>query len=693
MCIPWQVRELWLQQNKIARVAGLESLVHLENLGLAGNKINDYLDLQRLSLLPSLRSVSFDDIHFGSCPVTKLDGYRNFALCYLKQVTHLDGLEVTRVDREKAEEAYVEEILAFNNRIEEVTREGGREAKAIEARRARTKSHGDALKNEMVGAFDMLENLVKDGLSNLHAEHSRQILVRKDNQKALESSLKNISRSYAQEISKQLEDERNKERTEERAFALLEGRTVAERSQALMVSTLQVSGGCDWVAQDDRLKSATQTLALLLSHRSPLCSHRLLPLFTRVCAPPLLTCVRWQYEGSAGGIACQFLGEHLPDFQFLVTNFCDAQKLHTPQSKEALTVLKGHRIYNEQLATTFEAASNTSDGKVLSLYMCCGIDKCEQVFREGILDDVVLFSDPGMAVRVGSFPMDKGDVRGVVPGDEAPQEEKKGEDEDDPVKAAMDISRPLRQVMGDEDEFSEVEDDSEDNSSSKKTGAEKGKEFAAYFMIQVKMTLSLFSTVNLDEPPKASKDVVGLMSQIPQSAQALKVTYEVGGEGAQGEAEKGQMYCVRQNKTSGILPEYHFLCAGSVLKAEIRRVEELLDKMNSLSSFGLDPAGDEGGEVDPNEVLRTLENKIEDECRRYQEALWEEVDPSTADKLRHADTEVRRREDMVGKARESIENERETQEHMLRDFRSMMQGARGGGGGGGGRGGEGGDWR
>ena len=113
--------------------------MHLSNLGLAGNKISDYKDLQRLSLLPSLRSVSFDDIHFGSCPVTKLDGYRNFALCYLKQVTHLDGLEVTMTDREKAEEAYVEEILAFNNKIEEVTREGGREAKAIEARRARTK--------------------------------------------------------------------------------------------------------------------------------------------------------------------------------------------------------------------------------------------------------------------------------------------------------------------------------------------------------------------------------------------------------------------------------------------------------------------------------------------------------------------------------------------------------------------------
>ena len=169
-----ELKELWLQQNKISRVGGLEGLVHLENLGLAGNKIAEYKDLQRLSLLPSLKNVSFDDIHFGSCPVTRLDGYRNFALCYLKQVTHLDGLEgerakrasiegrleyyatanlnkptqfsqfvfahfslgaVTGTDRASAEDAYMESILKFNTKVEEVTREGGREALAIEARR------------------------------------------------------------------------------------------------------------------------------------------------------------------------------------------------------------------------------------------------------------------------------------------------------------------------------------------------------------------------------------------------------------------------------------------------------------------------------------------------------------------------------------------------------------------------------
>ena len=117
----------------------------------------------------------------------RLEGYRNFALNSLKQVTHLDGLEVTSGDRAAAEDAYMESILKFNNKMEELTREGRREAQAIEARHARTKSHGDALREEMIQAFDMLEKLVKEGLKNLHNEHDRQVRVRKQNQMALES--------------------------------------------------------------------------------------------------------------------------------------------------------------------------------------------------------------------------------------------------------------------------------------------------------------------------------------------------------------------------------------------------------------------------------------------------------------------------------------------------------------------------
>ena len=69
-----------------------------------------------------------------------------------------------------------------------------------------------------------------------------------------------------------------------------------------------------------------------------------------------------------------------------------------------------------------------------------------------------------------------------------------------------------------------------------------------------------------------------------------------------------------------------------------------------------------------------LETRIEDECNRYQEALWEEVDPVTADKLRQADEDVKNRADLVIKARGGIEEERENQENMQRDFRNTLGG-------------------
>ncbi|GMH59695.1 hypothetical protein TrRE_jg3158, partial [Triparma retinervis] len=368
-----ELRELWVQQNKISRVGGLEGLVHLETLGLAGNKISDYKDLQRLSLLPSLKSVSFDDIHFGSCPVTRLDGYRNFALCYLKQVTHLDGLEVTTGDRAAAEDAYMESILKFNVKIEEITREGSREAMSIEARRARTKSHGDSLRGEMVSAFNMLEKLVKEGLGNLHAEHNRQIRVRKQNQVSLEGSLMAIAEDYALEVDRQLAIERDREKNEDRAFALLEARTLAEKEQAVLISTLQYTSS------------------------SPLTAER---------------------------IACQFVGDHLPDFQFILTNFQNSQKLKLPPplpncSVSRLSVLKCYRVYNEQVASTFVGHRASEGDKMLTVYACAGVGMAKKLFQGRAEEDLVLYSDPLLAVALGSFVSESMGDRGVLAKGEA----------------------------------------------------------------------------------------------------------------------------------------------------------------------------------------------------------------------------------------------------------------------------------
>ena len=139
-----ELRELCVQSNRIERIgSALNSTVHLESLALADNKVSSYFfsirqrtttpmciiivlissatcllvwlvssfssctsasccayqlsdfhELSRLKHLPLLKEVSLRDLHFGACPVTQLDGYRNAVLISLPQLMVLDGIEV-----------------------------------------------------------------------------------------------------------------------------------------------------------------------------------------------------------------------------------------------------------------------------------------------------------------------------------------------------------------------------------------------------------------------------------------------------------------------------------------------------------------------------------------------------------------------------------------------------------------------
>ena len=131
--------------------------------------------------------------------------------------------------------------------------------------------------------------------------------------------------------------------------------------------------------------------------------------------------------------------------------------------------------------------------------------------------------------------------------------------------------------------------------------------------------MSLFSTVALGGQPKKS-DLKGLKAQIPKSAQALKVTYPLVGRGEEEEEEGGKsqgvMYCLKKSRGAHILPEYHMLVAGSQLKQEVRRGENMLEKMNENSLFtgvlggegggggGVGGGDGEGGELGGGEILR-----------------------------------------------------------------------------------------
>ena len=67
------------------------------------------------------------DLDHGSNPVVRAEGYRQFVLCTLKTVRSLDGINITTRQRSQAEELYVERVLAFNDRVDQVRRDNERE--------------------------------------------------------------------------------------------------------------------------------------------------------------------------------------------------------------------------------------------------------------------------------------------------------------------------------------------------------------------------------------------------------------------------------------------------------------------------------------------------------------------------------------------------------------------------------------
>lgn len=65
---------------------------------------------QKLSHLPVLRSVSFNDVHFGACPVCRVDGYRTFVITSLPHLQQLDSRIVSSESRVQAQKHFLQEV-------------------------------------------------------------------------------------------------------------------------------------------------------------------------------------------------------------------------------------------------------------------------------------------------------------------------------------------------------------------------------------------------------------------------------------------------------------------------------------------------------------------------------------------------------------------------------------------------------
>ena len=97
--------------------------------------------------------------------------------------------------RSLAEDAYMQRVLNFNDRVEQVRRGNERELLAIEARRQRNLANSDSLRKDLQNAFAELENTIQDGRARIGAEH-KQTRVRKANLTALQKGLNELRKQH-----------------------------------------------------------------------------------------------------------------------------------------------------------------------------------------------------------------------------------------------------------------------------------------------------------------------------------------------------------------------------------------------------------------------------------------------------------------------------------------------------------------
>ena len=149
-----ELEELWIQDNQIQSLNGFQTFPRLNKLGLAGNPIRDYSELQYLSSLIFLQDLSFNDFHFGRCPIVDdLTQYKSFILLHLKQVQILDGVKLKGEHITKAEELYYIEMKNFYDSIAEIDEEYAKSLREIESDHQSRESYTQVLEKEMATAL------------------------------------------------------------------------------------------------------------------------------------------------------------------------------------------------------------------------------------------------------------------------------------------------------------------------------------------------------------------------------------------------------------------------------------------------------------------------------------------------------------------------------------------------------------
>lgn len=170
-----KLSQLWACQNQIDSLdTALNSCTTLQELNLAGNRLNNFKGLLPLASLDCLTTLILSDPHFGDNPVCRLCNYQTYLLCHLSHLTHLDTIEVSARNRQTAETTMIKKKVYYNMRIRSIRRDACMQIKRYEAIRRHAEQQIDANIAALTRQKKEIESFLCDYFLQLNETAPRQ---------------------------------------------------------------------------------------------------------------------------------------------------------------------------------------------------------------------------------------------------------------------------------------------------------------------------------------------------------------------------------------------------------------------------------------------------------------------------------------------------------------------------------------
>eukprot|EP00949_MAST-11_sp_MAST-11-sp1_P004981 g4981.t1 len=117
------LQTLYAAENQIDSIGtALDKCTSLAELNLADNKVGSFKEILNLTRQLALRSMCFSDPHFGDNPVCNLCNYQTYVLYHLNQLTSLDTMYISVESKQLAEATYMKKKMYYNMRIKTLKR-------------------------------------------------------------------------------------------------------------------------------------------------------------------------------------------------------------------------------------------------------------------------------------------------------------------------------------------------------------------------------------------------------------------------------------------------------------------------------------------------------------------------------------------------------------------------------------------